>query len=67
VSWPYSPKECPRCRSFERVEPPVRDDVGYEIVGFCLNPRIGMDLFMFKRRDPNTMDPCPCFREKAAA
>jgi hypothetical protein len=67
VSWPYSPKECPHCRFFERLDPPALDDVGYEIVGFCLNPRIGMDLFVFKQRDPNTMDPCPCFREKAAA
>jgi hypothetical protein len=67
VSWPYSPKECPRCRFFERLEPPAFDDVGYEIVGVCLNPRIGMELFAFKRRDPNTMDPCPCFRERSAA
>jgi hypothetical protein len=67
VSWPYSSKECPRCRFFERLDPPELDDVGYEIVGFCLNPRIGMDLFVFKQRDPDTMDPCPCFREKAAA
>jgi hypothetical protein len=66
MSWPYSPSECPRCRFFERLEPPALDDAGYEIVGFCLNSRIGMDLFVFKRRDPNTMEPCPCFRAGAA-
>jgi len=24
-----------------------------------------MDLFCFKERDPETMEPCPCFHEKA--
>jgi len=67
VSWPYSPRECPHCRFFERLRPPAFDDVGYEIVGVCVNARIGMDLFAFKQRDPNAMEPCPCFREKAPA
>jgi soluble P-type ATPase len=31
MSWPYSPKECPRCRFFERLDPPARGDAGYEI------------------------------------
>jgi hypothetical protein len=67
MSWPYSPQECPRCRYLERLDPPALDDVGYEIVGLCRHPRIAMDLFVFKQRDPQTMEPCPCFREKADA
>jgi len=67
MSWPFSPRECPYCRYFERLDPPALDDVGYEIVGLCRHPRIGMDLFMFKKRDPNSMDPCPCFVAKKAA
>lgn len=67
MSWPYSPTQCPRCRFLERLDPPALDDSGYAVVGFCLNPRIAMDLFLFKQRDPETMDPCPGFREKANA
>ncbi len=37
------------------------DDSGYETHGFCLHPRIAMDLFMLKERDPDRLDPCPCF------
>lgn len=64
MSWPYSPDECPRCCFLEPIDPPAFDDAGYEIVGFCLQPKIGMDLFLFKKRDQTTMDPCPCFRKK---
>jgi hypothetical protein len=64
LSWPYSPKECPQCRSFAGLDAPAFDDAGYEVVGFCRHPRIAMDLFLFKERDPETMDPCPCFRQK---
>ena len=67
MSWPYSPRECPHCRYLEPIEPPVVDDAGYEVVGFCRSARIAMDLFVLKERDPETMDPCPCFREKPAA
>jgi len=67
MSWPYSPKECPRCRFFERLDPPALDDVGYEIVGLCRNQRIATDLFVLKKRDPNRMDRCPCFRKKRTA
>ena len=66
MSWPYSPKECPQCLSFAALDPPALDDSGYEVVGFCRHPRIAMDLFVFKQRDPEVMEPCPCFREKAA-
>jgi len=64
VSWPYGPSECPRCRYFEPLEPPGYDEAGYEVVGFCLHPRIGMDLFLFKLRDQDSVDSCPCFRAK---
>ena len=67
MSWPYSPLECPRCRYLESLEPPAYDDSGYEIVGLCTHPRIAMDLFLFKRRDPTTMEPCPCFRAEEVA
>jgi hypothetical protein len=66
MSWPYSPRECPRCRYLARLDPPAIDDVGYEIVGACLNPKIGMDLFILKQRDPDQMEPCPCFLERVA-
>jgi hypothetical protein len=26
-----------------------------------------MDLFALQQRDPDTMEPCPCFREQAEA
>ena len=64
MSWPYSPLECPRCRYLEPLEPPAQDDSGYEIVGVCTHPRIAMDLFLFKRRDPTTMEPCPFLTPK---
>ena len=67
MSWPYSPRECPSCRFFDLLDPPAYDDAGYEIVGVCLHPRIAMDLFVLKRRDPNALDPCPCFRKKREA
>jgi hypothetical protein len=43
------------------ARPPVYDDVGYEIVGLCLHPKIAMDLFRLTERDPAEMEPCPCF------
>lgn len=64
MSWPYVPEECPRCRYLEPVDPPAYDDAGYEIVGFCLHPRIGMDLFLFKKRPQTGLASCPCFRAK---
>lgn len=67
MSWPYSPHECPECRYVERLEPPLRDDAGYEIVGLCRHPRIAMELFVLQRRDPVTLEPCPCFRAKNEA
>jgi hypothetical protein len=66
MSWPYSPQECPRCRYLHALDPPARDDTGFEIPGFCLHPRIGMELFCFENRDPASMEPCPCFAAKPA-
>jgi hypothetical protein len=48
------------------LEPPAFDDVGYEIVGGCLHPRIAMELFRFKQRDPAEMERCPCFVRRTA-
>jgi hypothetical protein len=59
VSWPFGESECPRCHYFERLDPPAYDDVGYEIVGFCLHPRIGMELFRMRSR--KSVADCPCF------
>ena len=59
MSWPYTPSECPRCRYFDAFNPSTRDDVGYEIVGLCLHPRIAMELFRLRLRPEPTH--CPCF------
>jgi hypothetical protein len=67
MSWPFSPKECPGCRYLEPVDPPALDDAGYEIVGLCLHPKIAMELFQFKERDPCSVAPCPCFWPAAPA
>ena len=64
VSWPFSPRECPHCRYLDPIDPPVLDDVGYEIRGFCQHPRIAMDLFVFKERDPEKLGACPCFFQR---
>jgi hypothetical protein len=67
MAWPYGPEECPRCRYFERLEPPAYDDVGYEIVGVCRHPRIAMELFVLQQRHPGEMEACPCFSAKERA
>lgn len=68
MSWPYSPDECPRCRYLERLEPPARDDAGYELVGLCRHPQLATELFLLQERDASELEPCPCFRaaERAA-
>jgi hypothetical protein len=63
MSWPYSPNQCPNCVFFQRLEKPAYDDVGYESVGICTHPWIATDLFLFMRRDQNTMEPCGYFRK----
>jgi hypothetical protein len=64
MSWPFSPKECPQCRFLHPIDPPMLDDAGYEIHGFCLHPRIAMDLFILKERDPDQLGTCPCFSKR---
>jgi len=44
-SWPYLPAQCPHCFYFLAEQAPFTDDSGYEILGFCRQPRIGMELF----------------------
>jgi hypothetical protein len=61
ASWPYSPKQCPHCRYLQRFDPPVSDDDGYDVLGFCRHPRIGMELFRLKRRPEDAQPLCPCF------
>jgi hypothetical protein len=61
MSWPFGEKECPHCRYLHPVEPPLLDDAGYEIRGFCLHPRIATDLFIFKNRNADQIGACPCF------
>jgi len=60
-SWPYVPAQCPRCRYIHELAPPFVDDSGYEILGFCLHPRIGMELFRAKERTAGESGGCPCF------
>lgn len=59
-SWPYLPQQCPDCLYFQAASPPFVDDSGYEIVGFCRHPRIGMELFRPQRADPSS-ELCPLF------
>jgi hypothetical protein len=59
MSWPYTPSECPLCRYFGAIEPPLEDDSGYEVVGVCRNPRIAMELFRLRERQEPTH--CPLF------
>lgn len=59
MSWPFGVEECPRCRYFQALEPPLHDDVGYEIVGLCSHPRIATELFRTETRE--TVGGCPCF------
>jgi hypothetical protein len=65
ASWPYSPGECPRCRYLQPIDPPICDDDGYDLVGFCRHPRIGMELFQLKRRPAGAQSSCPCFFPQA--
>ncbi|HUA49726.1 MAG TPA: hypothetical protein VMA77_31125 [Solirubrobacteraceae bacterium] len=60
-SWPYLPGQCPHCLYFQALSPPLTDDSGYRIPGFCSHPRIGMELFELQRLDPSKADRCPLF------
>jgi hypothetical protein len=59
-SWPYLPGQCPDCVYLHPMVPPFVDDSGYEIVGTCWHPRIGMELFR-SDRSASADDRCPCF------
>jgi len=61
MSWPFGPSECPRCRYFSEFDEPDYDDSGYEVVGLCRHPRIGMALYRSQRPNANEIDSCPCF------
>lgn len=65
-SWPYVPHQCPECFYFQTAPAPYIDDSGYEILGFCRHPRIGMELFRTQRRDLSS-DRCPLFVRQAAS
>ena len=65
MSWPYIPEQCPQCRYLDAIQPPAFDDAGFEVVGFCLHPRIGMELFLFANRAQTGLATCPCFRTRA--
>ena len=60
-SWPYFPAQCPQCFYFQAEEPSLTDDSGYEIVGFCLHPRIAMELFRPQKLDLTKSERCPVF------
>jgi hypothetical protein len=60
-SWPYLPAQCPHCLYFQAEPAPFTDDTGYEIIGFCRNPRIGMELFRPRKLDVSRADPCPLY------
>lgn len=66
-NWPYLPGQCPRCHYVHEITPPFLDDSGYEIVGFCRHPRIGMQLFIPKQRKPSENERCPCFHPAPAS
>jgi hypothetical protein len=58
--WPYIPAQCPHCRYMHRFTPFV-DDSGYEIVGSCRHPRIGMELFQRQTSQPSESERCPLY------
>jgi hypothetical protein len=43
------------------IEPPYRDDSGYEIVDFCRHPGIGVELFRTQTRAVSARERCPFF------
>jgi hypothetical protein len=66
MSWPFVESECPRCRYFAPFDQPVLEDNAfrYKIVGTCLHPRIGMQLFRRQLAEDERGAHCPCFAAK---
>jgi hypothetical protein len=60
-SWPYFPRQCPRCFYFQAASPSYIDDSGYEVLGFCRHPRIAMELFQTQRLHLSESNDCPMF------
>jgi hypothetical protein len=52
--------QCPHCRYLQPFDPPIAAEDGYDVMGFCRNPRIGMELFQLKSR-LDAQPTCPCF------
>ena len=64
-SWPYLPGQCPECHYFDSACPAFVDDSGYEILGFCRHPRIGMELFRTQKRQLAESERCPLFAQRS--
>ena len=65
-SWPYLPEQCPACFYFQPSIAAIHRRLGYEILGFCRHPRIGMELFRPQKLDLSRADPCPLFVRRPA-
>ena len=65
-SWPYLPGQCPDCLYLQAALTRFVDDSGYEIVGFCRHPRIGMELFQPQKLDLSNSERCPLFVRRHA-
>jgi hypothetical protein len=65
-SWPYLSGQCPSCFYFQPEQAPFTDDSGYEILGFCRHPRIGMELFQPQKLDLSNSERCPLFVRRGA-
>jgi hypothetical protein len=60
-SWPYLPAQCPHCHYFQAFAPTLIDDSGYEIPGFCRQPRIAMELFRPQKLAAWQSGRCPLY------
>lgn len=55
---PYFAPRCPQCLCFQACESTFGDDSGYETLGFCRHPRIGMEPFPTEKLDTSKSDRC---------
>jgi hypothetical protein len=65
LTFPGLRPEASKCRR-KRVKSIV-DDSGYEILGLCCHPRIGMELFQPQKLDLSKADRCPLFVRQPVA